>query len=136
MGDVIDLVRKKEEGRLFLLCDCGCRSWIIYADLELRCALCDSTASASGKRWLDNSQVEETTKRDNSIINVVELSNSEAALRSVISTIEFGKTNTLIAFNSDGYITHWTCLETSEQYDWLERCFKASIDVERTKRGV
>lgn len=133
MGDIVDFAERKTASRSVLLCSCGCKSWIIYQNGTLECALCFASAKDSGKSWLEVVKVEKSTNDGNTTKTVIDFRNNKAALNSILDKIEYSKTNTILTFKNDGSISCWTSLNAHEQLDWLEECFKSAIEAERAK---
>ncbi len=135
MGDVVNLNKKRDENKLILVCRCGCRSWTIYADGGLACCSCGLGASADGKVWLQEVDTENLEIKDNVNFstNVVEYRNDKLAVKSLIDSVDYSQLNTIVAFQNDGHIQHWTNLKTDEQFEWLKKSFDEAYRIERQK---
>ncbi len=57
-------------------------------------------------------------------------------LLDTLNTMDPAKVNTILVFEDDGRVIHWTKLKTANQFGWLKRCFDQIHKTAREKAGI
>lgn len=117
MSEVVSFPAKKQEP-LIWICNCGCSSFELLSDATARCALCGVISENGGWYTPDADKVWDG---DAPVREVAGNGDPEFAKRVTAKRLLEPDVVLAVVLKEDGLLATWTCVETDEQRDWIDR---------------